>query len=300
MRSQRALTGAGTSLPSQLVDRLIRMADTQPRAGFRLAGLAGVVLGARLGGAWTPSATELRGLLGSLDERTVARLQRRIASREVRNRALLFVLRRSGSERILPLVQIRGADSFLRHQAENRPTIVVFWHMGAARSVETAVAKLGCSVLCASIQSPPGPDPGFRRLPVSNAASGTRFLMEALRELKRGGVPVLAVDGPGGKSRRTPFLGRSLPVPTGVSALARMAGARIVPATSRWVGASSAIEVNLHDPLPDPVADLATPEEWEHELAVSAMRWFEHHLRTHPEDLRPLNIRRCLHPASAP
>lgn len=234
-----------------------------------------------------------------MDAQTSARVRRRIASCEVRNRALLFVLRRSGPRRILPLLRIHGHESFRQLRDQGDPAVVVFWHLGVARAVELMLTRLGYSVLGASLEESPRPLPGYRALTVSDASSGTRFLMEALRELKDGGVPVLAADGPGRGSRRTRFLGRQLPLPSGIARLARMASARVVPATSRWIGTSSAIEVTLHPPLPEPDASHAPPD-WEDELATQVMRWFESHLRSHPEDLRPFNIRRCLHPATAP
>jgi KDO2-lipid IV(A) lauroyltransferase len=282
------------SLSKRLVRRLNRIANERPALGLRLAGLVGFLFGPWLGEAWWPSAAELEELLGEVDARTLRRLQRRIAAGELRNRAVMYVLHHAGPDKLAPLVRVRGAEAFQSLRDEKLPVAVVFWHLGVVRAVETALVSLGHPILCAINRPPPGPDPGFRWLLAADPASGSRFLMEALKEAERGGVPVLALDGPGPASGRVPFLGRSLPIPAGAAFLARRSGARLVPATSRWIGLSPRIEVALHKPLPAPARDAMAPDVWEYEMVAVAAQWFAGHISGHPEDLRPVSIRHAL------
>ena len=282
------------SFATTLVRRLNRTTNAHPALGLRLAALAGFLLGPRLGDPWWPSAAELEELVGGMDHRRLERLRRRIAAGELRNRAVISLLHRRGPEPLSRLITLRGADAFRRLRDDGVPVVVVFWHLGVIRAVETALAALGCPLLTSTNRPPRGQDPGYRRRVVSDPASATLFLMEALKEVKRAGVPVLALDGLGSKRRAVPCFGRSFPVPAGPGALAGRGGARIVPATSRWLGLSPRVEVTLHEPLPRPAQGAMALEEWEFEMAGSAVTWFERHLRGHPEDLRLVNVRNLL------
>ena len=278
-----------------LVRRLNRIARERPRLGLRLAAIAGHTLGPRLGDAWTPTLGELEALFGELDPRTAKRLRRAMASHELRNRALMALLRRLGPEPMHRLMRVRGAEGLLGLREAKVPVVVCFWHLGVIRAVEQALVRLGLPLYLAGARVPLGPNPGFRYEVVTDAVSGLRFLKGALKELEQGGVPVVAVDGSAGaQSRRAPFFGRSLPVPPGLAILARSSGARVVPATSRWVGLSAGIEVTLHEPLPEPASSRTARLEWEQELLDGATAWYERHVRAHPEDMRPVTLRMCL------
>jgi lauroyl/myristoyl acyltransferase len=264
----------------------------------------GLAIGPRLGRAWTPSAAEVTDVLGDLGSAQTALLRRRIAAAELRNRTLTYVVKQRGPEPILPLIRVHDTGGFQRLRDDKIPVIVVFFHQGVLRAAETALTMLHHPILLACTHPPRGPDPGFRWRVVADMHSGTRYLMDALRELKRGGVPVLALDGDAGlDAPRVPFFDRNIWVPTGPAILSRRSGARLVPVTSRWVGASAMIEVTLHEPIPEPTMSRSEPSAWDRELLANTSLWFERHLRAHPAELRPLNFResyRGMPPGSAP
>lgn len=282
------------SFSKRLVRRLNRITNERPALGLRLAGLVGFLFGPWLGEAWWLSEADLEELLGEVDGRTLRRLQRRIAAGELRNRAVMYLLHHGGPDKLAPLVRARGAEAFQSLRDEKLPVAVICWHLGVVRAEKAALHSLGHPILGALNRPPPGPAPGFRWLLAADRASGSRFLMEALKEVERGGVPILTLDGPGPSSSRVPFLGRSLPIPGGAAYLARRTGARVVPATSRWVGLSPRIEVVLHEPLPLPARGAMAPDEWEHEAVSVAAQWFADHVSRHSEDLRPVNVRNML------
>lgn len=275
---------------TRVVRRLNRLTLSRPSVGLCLAALAGFTLGPRLGEQWWPSAGELEDLFGPLDRRRAGILQRRISATELRNRATTYLLRHGGPAPLAARIRVHGAEGFQRLEDEKVPVAVVFWHLGAVRAVETALHALGHPILSATYLVPRGPDPGYRWRVVDSAAAGAQFVVESLRELKRGTVPVLALDGHARGGRRVPFLGRDIPIPGGAGALAVRGGARLVPVTSRWVGLTSRVEVVLHEPLPAVAAGRSDADR-EFAAVRSAVRWFEEYLLAHPEDLRLWNTR---------
>lgn len=278
----------------RLLHKIDRTTDASPALGLRLAALAGVVLGARLGAQWRPAEAELRELLGDLDGRAVGRLRRRIAASELRNRAALRLLDQSGPDRLMSLIRVRGAEVLRRLRDERIPTIVLWWHQGAVRAVEIALSGLGLPLFVAT-NAPRGSDSGYRwKVVVDDPGDGTEFMMQALKEIKDGAVPVLSLDTASGREDRSPFFTGSLPIPTGTGWLVARTGARLVPATSQWIGLSARIEVELHEPILEPARDGLTPAEWKRELVASGVRWWEDHLRRHPETLGLVQIRRAL------
>jgi hypothetical protein len=278
----------------RLVRRLNRIANARPALGLRLAALSGFVLGPRLGSAWWPSVAELEELLGAFEERNPRPVQRRIAAGELRNRAIMYMMKNTGPALLAGLIRVRGAEVIQRLRDEEVPVVIVFWHAGVIRSLETALTGLGYSLLVSASQPPRGSDPGYGWHLVTDRASGAHFVMEALKALQRGVLPVLALDGPSPKSDRVPFFGRSIPAPASAALLARRGGARIVPATSRWIGLSPRIEVTLHEPMVTPELRGCVPAAWDRETMERLLTWFEGYMRAHPQDLRPVSIRHLL------
>lgn len=274
------------------VRRVNRIAAVYPSLGLRLAALSGRALGARLGDAWTPNAAEVEARLGLAEPRAVARLQARIASCELRNRVLMYLLKRRGPADLRRLLRVRGAEVLEPLREAKVPVVVAFWHFGVVRSTDTGLSKLGLPILVATSEPPRGPEPGFRFYTVDGPEAGTRFLLSALKELKTGGIPALAADGlVDDNSPRFPFLRGEVAVPTGLAILARRSGARIVPATSRWLGLRAAAEFRLHPPVEEPAVERGDRARWETALLANTVKWFEGHLLENPGDLRPLNFR---------
>jgi lauroyl/myristoyl acyltransferase len=277
----------------RLVRRLNRITQARPGLGLRLAALAGFCLGPRLGEPYWISGAELEELLGEIEPRALRRLQRRIAARELRNRAAMYLTKHAGAAPLAQLIRLRGAREFARLR-EQGPVAVIFWHIGAVRAVEVGLHSAGIPIFVAWDRRPGGRPPDYRWRLVTDQVSGFHFLLEAIKDAQHGFVPTLAMDGPGHGGGQAPFFGRSVPVPSGAGALAVRARARLVPATSRWVGFSPRIELTLHDPIPEPERGSLAPDAWEKEVVNGAVRWFEGYVRGHAEDLRPVSVRNAL------
>jgi lauroyl/myristoyl acyltransferase len=274
-----------------LVTGLEALAPRAPSLGLRLAGVAAVALGPRLGDALWPAGAELEALLGRDAVDDLRALQRRIAASELRNRLVLRVLARRGPAPLAARIRLRGVEVLRALHDAKRPTVLLWWHQGVARAVETALPALGLPAFVAT-NAPRGPDAGYRwQVVVDDPGAGTRFLVESLRELKRGVVPVLSVDTPAQQAPRLPFFTGSLPLATGAAWLAARAQARLVPATSRWTGLGAGVEVIFHDPVALPERGERAFEAWEREVLASAARWYEDHLRRHPEELSLAQVR---------
>ena len=275
--------------PPPLVKRLKRLTVRHPVLGLRLAAVLGGLLAER--SWWAPTRSDVAVLFADSHPGRVARIQRRIAALELRNHAFGALLNKRGPEAALPLIRVAGAETILGLREQGVPVVVIFAHVGAVRSVSAALAKLGLPVSVAAARRPRRGGGDVRFHEVGGAASGARFLREALRDLEAGRVVALAVDLPTPDQARhqVPFLGRSVPAAAGPAILARMAGARVVPMTSRWLGASERIEVTVHPPLPVPAE-----ADFEAALTGSAMRFFEGYVRANPGEVRKQYLERFL------
>jgi lauroyl/myristoyl acyltransferase len=274
------------------------VARVEPRAGLALAGALGARLGPRAGPRRCPPERWLAHLLPELDAAELARARREIASLEFRNRALRRLLERRGVAPLLPLLEVR-AEPLLELLAARERIVVASWHMGPYWASSAALEKLGVPALFAVHRARPAR--GARALRWFELADElpARFLKRAVDELAAGRTVGMALDFPLGALARQPFLGGTLAVARGAAAVARIAGARLVPVTRRWIGRSSRIEVTFHAPIPEPAAPRAEAERFEAELLAAALRFFEERLRADPGSLRIAQLRQLLAPRAA-
>jgi lauroyl/myristoyl acyltransferase len=96
----------------------------------------------------------------------------------------------------------------------------------------------------------------------------------------------MSLDAAFGSTEPTSFLGGSIPIPRGAAALARLSGAAVLPATSRWSERGYGIEMEVHPPLPEPDLPREDRDAWERAMTEGAVRWFEDFLRLHPDTVR--------------
>jgi lauroyl/myristoyl acyltransferase len=262
--------------------------------GLALAALAGRAAGARAGADFTLTPDEVRALLGPLSHSQVSRLRRRIAGEELRNRCARALVRERGTGPLAALVRVRGADRLRELLREKVPVVAVGWHAGAFRSAPLGIARLGIPTLVAT-GKPLGRAAEQSDLPLryaqmgegGGALGGAQFLKQALAHLADGGVAFFFVDNFDVEGRiRLPFCGRLLPLARGATTLARVARGRVLPVSSRWLGLGGAIEVRIHEPLPEPPTPRSAGLAWETELLARIGATFEAEARAHPERLR--------------
>ena len=243
-----------------LESRLTGLAARHPRAAFSMAGALGSLRN-RLSRRW-PEPEQVRTLFPALSRSEAARIAWRIAALEARNRLLVRCIRRG--ER--PPVEVPEAFAALRP-----PLLLGTFHVGAVHALGPALERL------------PGPVLALRQ---GRLYKGTLEVMStegdeqsraavfhrALGHLRAGGFVVLALDaGPG---LAVSCLGRKLELARGPFALARLAGAPIVPLAARW--RQERVEVRTGE---------AIIPAGEAEMAASAARWLESYLLESPSEL---------------
>jgi lauroyl/myristoyl acyltransferase len=109
----------------------------------------------------------------------------------------------------------------------------------------------------------------------------------ALDALRKGKVVTMAVDGRSGNlGLQVPFLGRMTRVAKGITVLARLSGAPILPALATWSGGDWSVDFRLHNPLPLPDRGSMAAEAWENEALVATVKFFEAIVREHPGQFR--------------
>ncbi len=268
---------------------LARLLVAKPKAGLRLAGSLGRRLGSSPGLRTTPSTSELTALLGDMPRRDLARIRREIGALERLNQALFMLIESRGIEPLLPLVRVSGAEHLARLRREGTGAILADWHVGVPLAHLAALSKFRVPTIALALNaqipaSEPLPD-SIRFLVGSGECSS--FLVEALQQLRTGGVVLIGVNGFLGEAfAEVPFLGRKTRVGRGAGALARLSGARILPVTCSWARSGVPIDVVFHEPLPRPCLTKKEKTAFEDALLAATARWFENYVRAHPEQLR--------------
>ena len=265
----------------------------RPGLGLRLADALGTVAVLRPGSYRAPASEKLTAVLGPLKPATIRRLRRQIAGLHFRNEALAEIIRRRGINPIVPLVATVHAEPLLRLRHAGVPIIVVAWHNGPNRAVALAVQKLGMRALFAVLEvlgETDREDDTVRYADLQSGANNSRFLKRAHQALADGIVVGLMLDWYGVASVAVPFFGRGVEFARGPASLARLTGARLVPATSRFMGRSSRIEVTFHEPIEDADLDRGAAATFESVLLRRTAERFEAEARRDLGSLRPDRI----------
>jgi lauroyl/myristoyl acyltransferase len=250
----------------------------------------------------SPSERDVVSLFTGFD--TVAvdeprRTAREISALRYTNRALLALVRRRGLQTLAPLVNPAGARNLevLRHP--DRPTILITWHVGVIFGLAAALTQRNIPVLVVregSFYEPIGRmEFAFTR---GGPSARARTFGHALRQLQKGGLVLMAADGPdGARTACVPCLGRSFSLARGPFGLARLAGAVLVPCVPRWDG-DGRIDVQVSPALTRPRMD--TKATFETSYAAAAAGWLQTYLLESPQDLWLYTLRRLLSADASP
>ncbi|QQR74469.1 MAG: hypothetical protein IPJ17_02420 [Holophagales bacterium] len=257
---RRGLSAAASRAFDALESALAVAAVRWPRRGVRLASTLGE-LRQRLSGHW-PSAAEVAALF-DLSPDPSARLARRIAGLEARNRLSVALLHRLGPGRLAALV---GQDG---ESQDTRPAVLLTFHVGALQLLGEALDASRRGILLMRASPIYSPRPG-QRFAFTEGGAGERAaaLKAAVAHLETGGSVVVAADGESGSGVDVRCLGRRLALARGAFAMSRLTGSPILPRVARWEGAQVVVERG---------APVASAEE--------AGRWLEDFLRRRPEQL---------------
>lgn len=149
-------------------------------------------------------------------------------------------------------------------------------HLGASTGLGRFLEELPGEVLVLRA-TPPQPHRKTTSAKVGlNEWERVASTKRALDVLRSAGFVCLAADGWGRSSVAVTLVGRRITLCTGPFALARMAGAPIVPVAARWQGARMAIVAG------EPIE----PQE-ESAMAAAFAQWFDDYLRANPREARP-------------
>jgi hypothetical protein len=107
---------------------------------------------------------------------------------------------------------------------------------------------------------------------LSGEAGRASALKRAVETLRAGGFVMTVVDGSGDSTVESVLFSRRVQLPRGTFAMARIAGAPILPVAARWRGRGIEIETGAQI---QPGAEA--------EMADALMRWLERYLSAHPD-----------------
>lgn len=270
-------------LTRSTLKRLKRLTRRHPAAGLRATAAAGYLLGAE--SEWAPTRDALLALLPEADAQSA---RRRIAANALRNVVFGSLVHRRGLAALADRVEVRGEQEVLELHRGRSGCVILFAHIGAARSVALALEKLGVRARVGSAHRIPKHTGHVLYEPVTSTADQTRFLRRSLADLDSGIAPLVSVDSARGEGPSVPFWGRSARAARGVAVLARR-GATVVPAFGRWTGLAPRIEVTFLPPLPGLRREADADEEAR--FLRRCLSWIEEQVRLHPDLLRPLECR---------
>ena len=221
---------------------------------------------------------------------TVAVQQPRWTAREISalrytNRALLALVGRGGLQAMAPLIDPVGTERLESFRRPSQPTILVTWHVGPIFGLGAALAYHNIPVLAiregAFYEPTAEMELAFTR---GGPNARARTVGQALRNLNRGGLVLMAAEGPdGARTAAVPCLGRSISLARGPFGLARLAGAVVVPCVPRW-DYQGRIEVHVGEPLTPPRRP-ETKTAFEASYAAAAARWLQSYLLASPQEL---------------
>ncbi len=276
-------------------EQLQRLALARPGLGLPLSARWSDLLGVFMHRPFhTPTAEMLTALLGELPPARIRFLQGEIAAAEFCNTASRRVLAERGTLALLDRVGRIEADPLLRRVGAGERVFTVGWHQGPTRGAVLALVRLGLPALVAATRGGnadlEGSPVRFHRM--QGELAQARFLVEARDRIDRGSLVHMNVDWWRGEGEPTRFFGRSLRLASGAGWLARQTKARIVPVTRRWRGRSGRIDVEFHEPLPEPDVSREDASAFEAAVRQSIASWFEAWLRENPETFRLTRLKR--------
>ena len=224
-----------------------------------------------------PSRDSVVSVFPWLSRERASDVAKRSSALRFMNHASLAIVRQRGVSALARLAGDAPANVLALLERRQRGIILVAWHVGAEFGISAALHRWNV----ASLALP------HWYLPDSDARA--RVLAQAVEYLRRGGIVLAAVDGPGGASTQpVSCLGRRIVFRRGAFMLARVTDTSIVPAVARWTTGGQ-IETSFGDPLA--VNDGGSETAFEHALAKAAARWIEEYLTRCPEEMWPYLLR---------
>ena len=276
---------AGRSRRHALIRELILRA---PRLGVCCAGVLAQLI--HRAGRSGPTPAQLAPLCSRLGRRPLGRLARDIAERSLKSECVGLLKYRRGASRRLresllhrddapPLSGLRG------------PTVIATFHAGPPLAVRWALEREAVPILVLAHDQDVEMEAGQRRIGTKEAPASSRagFIVHAVSFLRRHEKSVVLIAPDAGVAERmipVEMLGGHISFRPGAAAIARIAGARLIPVLARWE-TMTRIGIHVGEALPS-VETRADELEATRGLA----RFVEAHFERHPEDLSTFYVSR--------
>ena len=195
---------------------------------FRVAGQVGRMLNRLKLSGPAPSSVRTVFGCGTAEAGVIAG---EMTANYFRNRAVIAFIRNQGLQRLSTLVEIEQNPTARELASQERPAILLAWHVGALFGIPGAAFQTGRSVLVFRKKPFYKPTPKFRVVTTQLRTDEEKSLLlcESLKHLKAGGMVILAADGDTGGIIKAPCLGRSVDFRRGAFALSRLAGTPLIP-----------------------------------------------------------------------
>jgi lauroyl/myristoyl acyltransferase len=237
-----------------------------------------------------PLGALLKSLLPELSDQQVPAFAQRIALVAIRNSCWSGLQSLPGQWSVEIRCRTPEAAEALRNR--KGPAIVAFWHHGATHMIALALHAIGVPALVVGGRTPPEwvtrtISPEMKFIPSRGARNAALALKLSLDRLRKGGVVTMAADGDDGHvSAKAPFLGRSVPVTSGMAALARITGAPIIPVLTSWGEQDWTVDFRIFDAVATPQVGSRDRGDWELEAMTGVAQRFEQIVRATPGQLR--------------
>ena len=268
-----------------------------PRARYRVMTWLGFVVHKLRGRERLES--RLRRFNDQWSSDQLRRMAMQIAMRRRLRQHLMSNLYKGRFEALAQTVESMDADEILARYREKRPTILVMCHLGFPVVVLAGLHRLGIEMT--TLVSAPLSD-RFPNHPATidviptedHPALGGGALKKSLDCLRAGGMLVIAVDGPRGRSTiDTTFFGHRIALRRGTAVLARISQAAVYPVVGRWQPDGGNLELRLFTRVDWGSAAVDSTDAFEREFCAAACEWFEDYLRREPYDVTSEILHLC-------
>jgi len=197
-----------------------------------------------------------------------------------------------GLDYVVPLVRWKGREKLEALLKEGRPAVLTTWHAGPTIGFWAGLAAMDVNLVRVQQTEWEVAPPGWKILIKRGVESGGPIIKQCLKHLRSGGwvaIPFDAFTNASGHLR-VRCLGRAVPVPRGIAALADMSGAPLIPVTVRWTESGREIEVEVQEPIDATKGEGESDADYERRVLEAAARRLECYLEELPHELNRMRL----------
>lgn len=201
-----------------------------------------------------------------------------------------------GLDHVVPLVRWKGREKLEKLLEEGEPAVLTTWHAGPTIGIWAGLSTMGIDLIRVQQTRWEIAPPGWKILFRKGPESGGPIIKQCLKHLRAGGWAAIPFDAftEASGHLRVRCLGRSVPVPRGVAALADLSGAPLIPVTARWSDDGRSIEVEVQDPIDTAKREGEADAAYERRVLEAAAMRLESYLRERPHELNRMRLRYVL------